>query len=134
MAFDFPNSPTLGQAYGNYLWDGEKWTLPNLVDAIAARKSIYAAPLDAMAYNGMQINGSMDVSQELGAGNLTSVAGVTFSKYILDGWVGIAILPTGSVTFGQTPMAARLEVGLAAGYGVRQREHHLQRAPDGERQ
>jgi len=68
----------------------------------------YAAPFDAMAYSGMQINGSMEVSQELGAGNLTSVAGVTFSKYILDGWVGIAILPTGSVTFGQTPMAAEV--------------------------
>ena len=31
-----------------------------------ARKNIYAAPFDAMAYNGMQINGSMEVSQERG--------------------------------------------------------------------
>ena len=29
-----------------------------------ARSNIYAAPFDAMAYNGMQINGSMEVSQE----------------------------------------------------------------------
>jgi hypothetical protein len=25
MAFDFPNSPSVGQAYLNYTWDGEKW-------------------------------------------------------------------------------------------------------------
>ena len=25
-AFDFPTSPAIGQAYGNYIWDGEKWT------------------------------------------------------------------------------------------------------------
>jgi len=25
MAFDFPNAPTVGQVYGGYSWDGEKW-------------------------------------------------------------------------------------------------------------
>lgn len=29
-----------------------------------ARKNVYAAPFDALAYNGMQLNGSMEVSQE----------------------------------------------------------------------
>jgi hypothetical protein len=24
--FDFPNSPTVGQVFGNYAWDGQKWT------------------------------------------------------------------------------------------------------------
>lgn len=27
MAFDFPNAPTVGQLYGAYRWDGEKWTV-----------------------------------------------------------------------------------------------------------
>ena len=31
-----------------------------------ARINIYAAPYDAMAYSGMQINGGMEVSQENG--------------------------------------------------------------------
>ena len=31
-----------------------------------ARSNIYAAPLDAMAYSGMQVNGLMEVSQESG--------------------------------------------------------------------
>ena len=42
--------------------------------------SISAAPADALAYNGMQINGSMEVSQE--RGTLSPVA----SGYIMDGW------------------------------------------------
>jgi hypothetical protein len=124
LAFDFPATPSVGQVFGNYIWDGEKWKLQGgqALGAVRydtaqilsagqqtqARHNIAAPGLDALNYSGMQINGSMDVSQELGSGNLTSVAGVTFSKYILDGWVGIAILPTGSVTFGQTPMAAEV--------------------------
>jgi hypothetical protein len=97
MAFDFPNSPTVGQAYGNYLWDGEKWTLPNLVDAVAARKSIYAAPFDAMAYSGMQFNGSMEVSQENGASAVNFPSG-PLSKYVVDGWLGLK--SGGTATFG----------------------------------
>ena len=31
-----------------------------------ARQNIYAAPFDAMAYSGLQINGGMEVSQEKG--------------------------------------------------------------------
>jgi hypothetical protein len=46
---------------------------------------VAAAPLDALAYNGMQINGSMDVSQELGAGGSAGPLSNT-SKCILDGW------------------------------------------------
>ena len=44
------------------------------------------APLDALAYNGMQINGSMEVSQELGTTGAAIPNGGTV--YILDGWVG----------------------------------------------
>ena len=45
-----------------------------------ARQNVYAAPFDALAYSGMQINGSMEVSQELG----TTVK--TVSGYLIDGW------------------------------------------------
>lgn len=45
------------------------------------RSNIYAAPFDALAYNGMQINGSCDVSQEIGSSLVTAPAG-----YIVDGW------------------------------------------------
>ena len=51
----------------------------NATQQTQARSNIYAAPLDAMAYSGMQINGSMEVRQEL-SGNLT------VNGYVSDGW------------------------------------------------
>ena len=59
-----------------------------------ARSNIHAAPFDALAYNGMQINGSMEVSQENGV-NPQTVSG----KYIVDGWIltnGTTATVTGS--------------------------------------
>jgi hypothetical protein len=50
-----------------------------------ARSNIYAAPFDALAYSGMQINGSMEVSQEFGSTSIP-VAG---SKKILDGYIAV---------------------------------------------
>jgi hypothetical protein len=62
-------------------------TLPNaavLAAVTAAASSVGAAPFDAQAYNGLQINGSMEVSQENGT------AGISISntaKYSADGWL-----------------------------------------------
>jgi hypothetical protein len=53
MAFDFPNSPTIGQIAYGYTWDGEKWlspfTAPNTFGAV---KKNYV------------INGGMQIAQE----------------------------------------------------------------------
>jgi hypothetical protein len=51
---------------------------------LQARQNIYAAPLDALTYNGMQINGSMDVSQELGGTAFTLIN--SSGKSAIDGW------------------------------------------------
>jgi hypothetical protein len=104
MGINFPTSPLVGDLWpnpavpgqGQYTWDGEKWTsgTVNTVGAVRydtpqnlteaqdaqARSNIYAAPFDALAYSGMQINGSMEVSQELGT------TGVANNGYIIDGW------------------------------------------------
>jgi hypothetical protein len=62
-----------------------------------ARANIYAAPFDAVAFNGLQFNGSMDLSQE---NSTTSVAISSGSpKYIVDGFGG-ALTGTGAA-FGQ---------------------------------
>jgi len=45
----------------------------------------YAAPFDAMSYSGMQINGSMEVSQENGSTSFTVTAG-SLIKHVCDGW------------------------------------------------
>jgi len=89
MSFDFPNAPTVGQAFGNYQWDGEKWVLP------AGGSGVPPAPFYSAAYSGMQINGSFEVSQEKGA-NLAVAAG-----YICDGW-NYAGTGTGVLTAGTT--------------------------------
>jgi hypothetical protein len=60
-----------------------KYSAQTLTAAQAAqsRTNVYAAPLDALAYSGMQINGSMEVSQENGTTG-TSTSGA----YFCDGW------------------------------------------------
>jgi hypothetical protein len=60
-----------------------KYSAQSLTAAQAqqARQNIYAAPFDAMAYSGLQVNGSMEISQERGTG-ITSAIG----SYICDGW------------------------------------------------
>jgi hypothetical protein len=65
--------------------------------ATQARANIFAAPLDALAYNGMQINGSMEVSQERGT------LAITTSGYICDGWIqlfGGTMVLTSAVALG----------------------------------
>jgi hypothetical protein len=61
-----------------------------------ARQNVYAAPFDAMAYGGIQINGAMEISQELGLGNTRTTTG-----YACDGWrfnaVGTAALAAGAI-------------------------------------
>jgi hypothetical protein len=104
MAIDFPNAPTLNQAFLGYKWDGEKWasqstiasvgtvrydTVQGLTEAqqIQGRTNIYAAPLDAMAYSGMQVNGDVCVSQEFGTQSIYGgPGGTTVAKYLADGW------------------------------------------------
>jgi hypothetical protein len=51
-------------------------------DQPATRAQLAAAPFDALAHNGMQINGNVDVAQELGTAGATLASGTT--KYIAD--------------------------------------------------
>jgi hypothetical protein len=54
------------------------------VDNAVAIVKAYAAPLDAMAYSGMQVNGSMEVSQQWGDGSMSAA---NTNTPIVDGWV-----------------------------------------------
>jgi len=83
-----------------------------------ARQNVYAAPFDAMAYSGMQINGSMEVSQEfaVNGGGPATAAG----RYIVDGWIAVSNGPqvvNGSYISGTAPdgftRAMQLWVGTA---------------------
>ena len=53
---------------------------------VTTRAQLYAAPFDALAFNGMQINGGMEVSQENAISSVTLTAsGSLQSKYLIDG-------------------------------------------------
>ena len=65
---------------------------------------LYAAPFDALVYNGMQINGGMDVSQELGLASFVLATG--FTKYVVDGWQALAVYTVGSLTVKQEAVSA----------------------------
>jgi hypothetical protein len=69
-----------------------------------ARQNIHAAPFDAEAYNGLQINGAMDISQERGASGAT-----TSGTYIGDSW---KLLFSGTMALGAFCGPAAIFVGL----------------------
>ena len=70
------------------------------------RKNVYAAPFDALAYSGMQINGSMEVSQELGT------TGRVGNGYVADGW-GLLIGGAGLTAVAASAQAAYTIPGFA---------------------
>lgn len=50
------------------------------------RTNVYAAPFDALAFNGLQINGGFEVSQENGASAIAIASGLQ-AVHLMDGWV-----------------------------------------------
>jgi len=69
----------------------------------ATRGQLYAAPFDALAFNGLQINGAMEVAQENGASSVTLTAtGSLQTKYLVDGvmaaWRGTFVAAAQQVT------------------------------------
>ena len=67
------------------------------VQQTTARQNIYAAPIDALAFSGIQINGNMDVSLEHGVAAITAP-----STYAIDGWI---VSSVGSQTFSAVQIA-----------------------------
>ena len=55
------------------------------------RQNIYAAPFDALAYNGLQINGGMEVSQEKGTAG-TSISALWCEQQVSSAMAGKCIL------------------------------------------
>jgi hypothetical protein len=102
MALDFPNTPTVGQAYQGYVWDGQVWQVQGAAAQGAVRydiaqgltstqqaqgrSNIYAAPFDAMAYSGMQVNGNCDVRQSQATDSSISIPNGYTPAYGLDSW------------------------------------------------
>ncbi len=73
--------------------------------AAQGRSNIFAAPFDALAFNGMQINGSHDISQDRTPG-----IGFAGSGYFCDGW-GISRAGT-SAGYGFVAVGGMASVGI----------------------
>lgn len=56
MAFDFPSSPTTGQSYNGYTWDGQKWTLQPTGGLI--RRYAYIATAAQTTFTGADLAGN----------------------------------------------------------------------------
>jgi hypothetical protein len=78
MAIDFPNAPALNQTFTvsgvTWQWDGTKWIVGGVITQ---------GPLDAALHVPLNINSSMQVSQESGAGNIAVIS----NKYLVDGFI-----------------------------------------------
>jgi len=111
MGLNFPANPTIGQLYPSpsvpntptWSWDGHAWVtagLSTLDGAIRydtsqtltpaqqdqAKINAYSAPFDALAFNGIQVNGSCEVSQEFAAGGGPFTLTSATYLYAQDGW------------------------------------------------
>jgi hypothetical protein len=92
-----PEAPTDGQTYGRQ-GSTASWQLITIggtvrydtVQALTvpqqlqARQNIHAAPMDAMAYSGIQVNGNYEIWQETGG---TQVNVTNAAKYAADVWM-----------------------------------------------
>ena len=125
MAMDFPNTPTLGQVFNNYTWDGEKWVSTAITGVPEApndgkqyaRKSLAWSPVAAGGTSKNYImNGGIQISQEAGS------AGVSANgAYVADGFQFLKSGTTGSllaaqvasITPGGSPNRIRLTVTTA---------------------
>jgi len=86
VLYDDGNSKQWVQATATPGIDTSNLATKAYADAGDAAVKAYAAPFDAMAYSGMQHNGSFEVSQENGTTPVSVVNAL--SKYVLDGWIG----------------------------------------------
>lgn len=75
---------------------------------------VFSAPFDALSYNGMQINGNMEVSQEMAYGT-----GRTTQGYICDGWMltfsGLSAIGNCDLNVQVPGFTARIYVAVSAG-------------------
>jgi hypothetical protein len=70
--------------------DGSAWSEALLIDRTTGKvtfsQGLPAAPIDALAYNGLQVNGGMEVDQEhAGAATTLTATGAVQTRYLIDG-------------------------------------------------
>lgn len=98
MAFDFPNSPTVGQTANGYTWDGEKWTTTG--GATAFSQFEYTATNGQTTFSGADVNG---VTMAYTAGFLeVFVNGVRLNKVDFTATSGTSVVLGAPANLGDT--------------------------------
>ena len=86
MGFDFPNSPTSGQVFGNYSWDGEKWTSQILTAPVNTALPVISGTTQAgstlTTTNGTWTNSPTGYTYQWLRGGV-NISGATASTYLL---------------------------------------------------
>lgn len=90
--------------------------LSDVANTTTARSNIYAAPFDALAYSGMQVNGSCDISEELGTTGATLASGT--AKYIIDEGVAQYVHGAGTAVVTSAQIATALP-GFSFGHQLK---------------
>ena len=79
-------------------YDAYQTTTP--AQRTVARQNIYAAPIDVMAYSGMQMNGGFEISQQYGDNQIALVNAANYA-YFTDGWTAAFQHATAQVAMGR---------------------------------
>lgn len=89
----------------------------SIAQATQARKNINASPFDAMAANGLQINGNMEVNQRFGGDNTQRAMASNTSSFPADCWKAVYVHATAVMTFAQatTGPASNRFIQMSAG-------------------
>ena len=127
MAINFPDSPTQGQIFQNYVWDGEKWlgastaagaavvgaVRYDLAQGLTVNQQAQARSNISVLKKNYVINGAMMVSQENGA-----TANNTNNYYPVDMFVHVLNLSGGvagtAQVFGSTPSGSPNRLHITA--------------------
>lgn len=123
MALNFPDSPTVGQIFTGYTWDGEKWAPPSTAGMVRydiAQSFTYLQQAQARANIGdlkknYIVNGAMMISQENGTTAGTTAGYYPVDQFLVDFVHGgtMSIAQVASATPAGSPNRLRITVTAA---------------------
>jgi hypothetical protein len=116
MAFDFPNSPTVGQVYQGYVWDGQKWNVQgstinavryDIAQGLTAPQQAQARQNIGVPAANLIINGDFRVNQV----GYVSAAALSAGTYGHDQWKAGA----GGGDYSFTQLKSSTQITIASG-------------------
>lgn len=127
MAYDYPNSPTVGQVFQGLVWDGEKWASAlnptgsgavryDMPQGLSANQMAQGRANIGVTKKNYIINGAMQISQENGttALNTNGTYPVDMFRVEFAHSASVGFQQLASVTPGGSPNRLQYNVGVTA--------------------